>query len=102
MFAETAEPPRVRRNLPLQIVRLRQVRPLIWIEAVVEPYSGSRIEYMIKCKSQVGRPPEQRPPGSRRGMQRAATVPVRGLFIYYVYVMFIYLFVIYLCAARTN
>jgi AP-1 complex subunit mu len=29
-----------------------QVRPLIWIEAVVEPYSGSRIEYMIKCKSQ--------------------------------------------------
>eukprot|EP00294_Goniomonas_avonlea_P008775 CAMPEP_0114548486 /NCGR_PEP_ID=MMETSP0114-20121206/5005_1 /TAXON_ID=31324 /ORGANISM="Goniomonas sp, Strain m" /LENGTH=417 /DNA_ID=CAMNT_0001733075 /DNA_START=13 /DNA_END=1263 /DNA_ORIENTATION=+ len=29
-----------------------QVRPLIWIEAVVEPYSHSRIEYMIKAKSQ--------------------------------------------------
>jgi len=28
------------------------VRPLIWIEAVVEPHSGSRIEYMIKAKSQ--------------------------------------------------
>merc|ERR1711871_1566788 len=29
-----------------------QVRPLIWIEAQVEPHSGSRIEYMVKCKSQ--------------------------------------------------
>jgi len=29
-----------------------QVRPLIWIEAVVEPHSHSRIEYMIKAKSQ--------------------------------------------------
>jgi len=29
-----------------------QVRPLIWIEAVVEPYSHSRIEYMVKAKSQ--------------------------------------------------
>uniref|UniRef100_A0A6T8L757 MHD domain-containing protein n=1 Tax=Hemiselmis andersenii TaxID=464988 RepID=A0A6T8L757_HEMAN len=29
-----------------------QVRPLIWIEAVVEPHTGSRIEYMIKAKSQ--------------------------------------------------
>ena len=28
------------------------MKPLIWIEAVVEPYSGSRIEYMIKAKSQ--------------------------------------------------
>jgi AP-1 complex subunit mu len=28
------------------------VRPLIWIEAVVEPYSHSRIEYLIKAKSQ--------------------------------------------------
>jgi AP-1 complex subunit mu len=30
----------------------RQVKPLIWIEAVVEPHSHSRIEYMIKAKSQ--------------------------------------------------
>merc|ERR1712023_563021 len=29
-----------------------QVKPLIWIEAVVEPHSHSRIEYMIKSKSQ--------------------------------------------------
>merc|ERR1719198_2693025 len=28
------------------------VKPLIWIEAVVEPHSHSRIEYMIKAKSQ--------------------------------------------------
>ncbi|KAG8462895.1 hypothetical protein KFE25_001668 [Diacronema lutheri] len=29
-----------------------QVKPLIWIEAMVEPHSHSRIEYMIKAKSQ--------------------------------------------------
>mmetsp|Transcript_21932 Transcript_21932/g.21216 ORF Transcript_21932/g.21216 Transcript_21932/m.21216 type:complete len:425 (+) Transcript_21932:103-1377(+) len=29
-----------------------QVKPLIWVEAVVEPHSNSRIEYMIKTKSQ--------------------------------------------------
>jgi AP-1 complex subunit mu len=28
------------------------VKPLIWVETVVEPHSGSRIEYMIKTKSQ--------------------------------------------------
>jgi len=28
------------------------VKPLIWVEAVVEPHSRSRIEYMIKAKSQ--------------------------------------------------
>ena len=28
------------------------VKPLIWVEAVVEPHSNSRIEYMIKTKSQ--------------------------------------------------
>merc|ERR1712151_1453700 len=32
-----------------------QVKPLIWIEAVVEPHSHSRIEYMIKAKSQFKR-----------------------------------------------
>ena len=31
---------------------LSQVKPLLWIEAVVEPHSHSRIEYMIKAKSQ--------------------------------------------------
>lgn len=29
-----------------------QVKPLIWVEAVVEPHSHSRIEYMVKAKSQ--------------------------------------------------
>lgn len=29
-----------------------QVKPLIWVEAVVEPHKGSRIEYMIKTRSQ--------------------------------------------------
>jgi len=28
------------------------VKPLIWVEAVVEPHSHSRIEYLIKAKSQ--------------------------------------------------
>ena len=28
-----------------------QVKPLIWVEAVVEPHSHSRIEYMIKVRS---------------------------------------------------
>ena len=28
------------------------MKPLLWIEAVVEPHSHSRIEYMIKAKSQ--------------------------------------------------
>jgi AP-1 complex subunit mu len=32
-----------------------QVRPLIWIEAHVEPHSHSRIEYMIKAKSNYKR-----------------------------------------------
>lgn len=29
-----------------------QVKPLIWVEAVVEPHKSSRVEYMIKTKSQ--------------------------------------------------
>ena len=28
------------------------VKPLIWVEAVVEPHKHSRIEYMVKAKSQ--------------------------------------------------
>ena len=28
------------------------MKPLLWIEAVVEPHSHSRIEYMVKAKSQ--------------------------------------------------
>lgn len=29
-----------------------KVKPLIWVESVVEPHSHSRIEYMVKAKSQ--------------------------------------------------
>lgn len=29
-----------------------QVKPLIWVEAVVERHKGSRIEYMVKTRSQ--------------------------------------------------
>lgn len=29
-----------------------EVKPLIWCEAVIESHSGSRIEYLIKAKSQ--------------------------------------------------
>jgi AP-1 complex subunit mu len=40
----------------LMVYRLNTaVRPLIWIEAVVEPHSHSRIEYTIKAKSNFKR-----------------------------------------------
>jgi len=40
----------------LMVYRLNTtVRPLIWIEAHVEPHSHSRIEYMIKAKSNFKR-----------------------------------------------
>ena len=29
-----------------------QAKPLIWVESVIEKYAHSRIEYMIKAKSQ--------------------------------------------------
>ena len=32
-----------------------QVKPLIWVECLVESHSGSRIEYMIKAKAQFKR-----------------------------------------------
>jgi len=31
------------------------VKPLIWVESVIERHSHSRVEYMIKCKSQFKR-----------------------------------------------
>ncbi|RUP43483.1 Mu homology domain-containing protein [Jimgerdemannia flammicorona] len=31
------------------------VKPLIWVEAVVENYTGSRVEYMVKAKTQFKR-----------------------------------------------
>src|SRR5712672_4360529 len=31
------------------------VKPLIWVECVVESHSGSRIEYMLKAKAQFKR-----------------------------------------------
>lgn len=32
-----------------------QVKPLIWVECVIESHSGSRIEYMLKARSQFKR-----------------------------------------------
>jgi hypothetical protein len=32
-----------------------QVKPLIWIESAIEKHSHSRVEYMIKAKSQFKR-----------------------------------------------
>lgn len=32
-----------------------QVKPLVWVECVVESHSGSRIEYMLKAKAQFKR-----------------------------------------------
>jgi hypothetical protein len=42
-----------------------QVKPLIWVECVVESHSGSRIEYMLKvrCAGAVLRPPAHDSPG---------------------------------------
>ena len=31
------------------------VKPLVWVEAVVETYSGSRVEYLVKAKAQYKR-----------------------------------------------
>jgi hypothetical protein len=31
------------------------VKPLVWVEAVVETYSGSRVEYLVKAKAQFKR-----------------------------------------------
>lgn len=31
------------------------VKPLIWVEAVVETYAGSRVEYLVKAKAQFKR-----------------------------------------------
>jgi len=31
------------------------VKPLIWVEAIVESYTGSRVEYMVKAKAQFKR-----------------------------------------------
>ena len=47
-----ASRPREPRREPRAGLCVAQVKPLIWIEAVVEPHSHSRIEYMIKAKSQ--------------------------------------------------
>ena len=32
-----------------------QVKPLIWIESVIERHAHSRVEYMVKAKSQFKR-----------------------------------------------
>jgi AP-1 complex subunit mu len=76
-----------------------QVKPLIWVECVVESHSGSRIEYMLKVRStgdrspfaahdarrerssSAGRPPTTSPSSypSRTTPTRPASGPTLGL-----------------------
>uniref|UniRef100_A0A673KS07 AP-1 complex subunit mu-1-like n=1 Tax=Sinocyclocheilus rhinocerous TaxID=307959 RepID=A0A673KS07_9TELE len=42
-------------NKCLNVSKSQRVKPLIWIESVIEKHSHSRIEYMIKAKSQFKR-----------------------------------------------
>lgn len=67
-----------------------QVRPLIWVEATVERHSRSRVEYMVKAKSQFKErstatnveielpvPPDAITPGVRTSMGTAVYAPER-------------------------
>lgn len=38
-----------------QLLTHAQVKPLIWVECMVENHSGSRVEYMLKAKAQFKR-----------------------------------------------
>merc|ERR1711937_520601 len=72
-----------------------QVRPLIWIEAVVEPHSHSRIEYMIKAKSQFKQrscannveilipvPPDASPPSFKTSIGSVKYAPEKDAIIW--------------------
>lgn len=67
-----------------------QVRPLIWVEATVERHSRSRVEYMVKARSQFKErstatnveielpvPPDAITPGVRTSMGGAVYAPER-------------------------
>eukprot|EP00270_Netrium_digitus_P006520 TRINITY_DN1905_c0_g1_i1.p1 TRINITY_DN1905_c0_g1~~TRINITY_DN1905_c0_g1_i1.p1 ORF type:complete len:429 (-),score=99.82 TRINITY_DN1905_c0_g1_i1:329-1615(-) len=67
-----------------------QVRPLIWVEAMVERHSRSRVEYMVKARSQFKErstatnveielpvPPDAITPGVRTSMGSAVYAPER-------------------------
>ena len=42
-------------ELTFSFPSLTQVKPLIWIESVIERHAHSRVEYMVKAKSQFKR-----------------------------------------------
>ncbi len=80
----------------LMVYRLNTaVRPLIWIEAHVEPHSHSRIEYMIKAKSNFKRrstannveivipvPPDADSPQFKTSIGKVEYVPDRDAIIW--------------------
>lgn len=37
---------------PVSLLLIFKVKPIIWVEAIVESHKGSRVEYMVKAKSQ--------------------------------------------------
>ncbi|CCI49557.1 unnamed protein product [Albugo candida] len=71
------------------------VKPLIWVEAVVEPHSRSRIEYMVKAKSQfksrsiannveivIPVPPDVDSPSFKSSIGNVTYVPDRDAFVW--------------------
>nr|CCA17153.1 Clathrin assembly complex putative [Albugo laibachii Nc14] len=71
------------------------VKPLIWVEAVVEPHSRSRIEYMVKAKSQfksrsiannveivIPVPPDVDSPSFKSSIGSVTYVPDRDAFVW--------------------
>eukprot|EP00271_Cylindrocystis_brebissonii_P010391 TRINITY_DN26570_c0_g1_i1.p1 TRINITY_DN26570_c0_g1~~TRINITY_DN26570_c0_g1_i1.p1 ORF type:complete len:429 (+),score=86.59 TRINITY_DN26570_c0_g1_i1:383-1669(+) len=72
-----------------------QVRPLIWVEATVERHSRSRVEYMVKARSQFKErstatnveielpvPPDAITPGVRTSMGAAVYAPEREAMVW--------------------
>jgi hypothetical protein len=80
----------------LMVYRLNtQVRPLIWIEAHVEPHSHSRIEYQIKAKSNFKRrstannveiiipvPPDADSPSFKTSIGKVEYVPEKNAIVW--------------------
>lgn len=80
----------------LMVYRLNtQVRPLIWIEAHVEPHSGSRIEYALKAKSNFKRrstannveitipvPPDADSPAFKTNIGKVEYVPEKNAIVW--------------------
>lgn len=72
-----------------------KVRPLIWVESVIEPHQGSRIEYMIKARSNFKRqstannveiiipvPPDADTPRFKTGIGKVEYVAEKAHFVW--------------------